>query len=490
MTQIIEQSLAGFDDYISKQMQVWPGPGLAVSIIKKGQVLNKCYGVCSVDSPGVVNPDTLFSIGSCTKAFTTMALGLLVQQGHLDWDTPIRKYMPDFELADKVASEQMTLRDLASHRSGLPRHDAMWYGSEFSREELYQRLRYIEPSKPFRYVFQYQNMMYMVAGHLIERVTGLTWEEFVAQNILHHLDMNHTTTDLGIVNNDANAASPHSGNAEKMTVIPHRSLGATAPAGAVYSSLNDMAKWMLLHMNAGKHNGEQFIDAEILREMHTAQMILPPIPEMVWRDYSEISLNTVGMGWAGLVYRGHTIVRHMGAIDGFVAQVAFIPDEDVAVIILSNMDGNLLPAILTFEVFDRMLGLESVPWSERLRSYVDNAGQEAVVARQKLAENRQTDRPHSHPLVDYAGSYEHAAYGTITIEHEDGQLTATRNTLEFIVEHYHYDTFLMTWTGMEETMLVNFYLNSDGDIKELHIPFEPTVDPIIFEKLKQNERND
>jgi CubicO group peptidase (beta-lactamase class C family) len=489
MTPITAQTLADFDEYIGEQMQVWPGPGLAVSIINKGEVLHKCYGVRSIESLETVNPDTLFSIGSCTKSFTTMALGLLVQQGNLAWDTPIRQYIPDFELADTVASEQMTLRDLASHRSGLPRHDVMWYGSSLSRKELYHRLRYLQPSKPFRYVFQYQNMMYMTAGYLIEQITGLTWEEFVAQNILCPLGMDRSTTDMAVVKNDDNAAQPHSGKTEGINVIPYYALDAVGPAGAIYSSLNDMAKWMLLHMNAGKHNGEQFIDSAILRTMHTAQIIMPPVPEMVWRDYPEISLNMSGLGWASLIYRGHSVVRHMGAIDGFVTQVAFIPAEDIAVIIMSNMNGNLLPAILTFELFDRLLGLDSIDWSGRFVAYMDDVQDRIAAAREQQVKNRQKDCPASHPLADYAGRYENPAYGVIQIEQHGTQLAAARDALEFTLTHYHYDTFVLENEKMEIPTLVTFYLNPAGQISELRVPFEPAVDPIVFERHRENEEN-
>lgn len=487
MAQKTEQMLPGFDHYIEKQMQVWHGPGLAVGIINKGEVLHKCYGVKSIESSDKVDSDTLFSIGSCTKAFTTMALGLLVENGELTWDTPIRRYISDFELEDKFASEQLTLRDLASHRSGLPRHDLMWYGSYATRAELYHRLRYLQPSKPFRYVFQYQNLMYMTAGLLIERITGLTWEEFVTQNILRPLNMERSTIDMTAVQNDTNAAAPHGGDAHNIMVIPHYSLGAVAPAGGIYSNLNDLTTWVQLHLSKGVHQGKQFIASDALQEMHNPQIILPPVPEMIWRDYPEITINTSGLGWAGFVYRGYTILRHMGAIDGFVAQVAFIPAEDVAVIVLSNMNGNILPAILNFEVFDRLLGLDPIDWSGRFATNRDDSQKKVAAMLDKLESAPQKNQTSSHSLVDYAGRYKHPAYGTIQIQLDGEQLTATRDQLAFTLTHYHYDTFTMATKDMALPLLVNFHLNTAGEINELHIPFEPAVDPIIFRREFDSE---
>ena len=477
------ESLEGdLDHFVGEQMRAWPGPGLALGIIYKGEVLHRCYGVRDVDTGEAVDSDTLFSIGSCTKAFTTMALGLLVQQGVLDWDRPIRAYLPDFQLWDPVATEQMTLRDLASHRSGLPRHDVMWYGSAFTREELYQRLRYLQPNKPFRYVFQYQNMMYMTAGYLIERVTGQTWEDFVTTHILNPLGMSRSTADMQAVETSANSARAHAGDADNQFTIPYYTLGAAGPAGAIYSNLNDMTTWIQLHLNGGGHGDQSFIDSGILKEMHSAQIIMPPVPEMVWRDYPEIPLNTSGMGWAGLIYRGYSVVRHMGSIDGFVAQVAFVPDEDIGVMIFSNMSGNLLPVILTFDVLDRLLRLEAIDWSGRLLAFKEKTLGQFEGLRQGQQQNRRQDRPASHPLEDYAGQYEHPAYGTMKVVCDDSGLRATRDHLAYTLTHYHYDTFEMANLIMPLPLLVSFGVNTSGDVDELRVPFEAAADPIVFKR--------
>jgi hypothetical protein len=214
--------------------------------------------------------------------------------------------------------------------------------------------------------------------------------------------------------------------------------------------------------------------------MHRPQIVMPPVPEMVWRDYPEIPLNASGLGWAGLIYRGHYVARHMGSIDGFVAQVAFVPGQDTGLIILTNMNGSLLPVILTFDLLDRLLGLEPVDWSARLQAYVAQGKAATEQAQAAHSANRQPDRPASHPLADYAGNYTHPAYGTLRIRHEGDRLTATRDMLTFTLTHYHYDTFELALPFAPVPLLATFNLNPRGAIDALRVPFEPAVDPIVF----------
>lgn len=485
MTSPIARILEGLDDYIDGQMRAWPGPGLAVGILYQGEVFHKGYGIRDVGTGEPVDSETLFSIGSCTKGFTTMALGLLIGQGALSWDTPIRRYLPDFELWDRTATEQLTLRDLASHRSGLPRHDLMWYGSAATREELYHRLCHLQPSKPFRYVFQYQNMMYMTAGVLIERVTGMTWEDYIAEHIFRPLNMTRTTTDMARVQAEPNSARPHSAGGDGIQQIPYYLLGAAGPAGAIHSTLNDMTTWLRLQLGTGQHNDQPFINAAILKEMHSPQVIMPPVPEMVWRDYPEIPVNAAGLGWGSMIYRGHFVARHMGSINGFVAQIAFLPEHDAGVMVFSNMDGNLLPVVVAFNLLDRLLGLEPLPWSERFRDYKAKAEHQLAAARQDLVTRRQAGHPPSHPLADYAGMYVHPAYGSLQIAHAENLLTATRDALEFTLTPYHYDTFELLQKGAELPLLASFSLNEQGEVGAIRVPFEPSVDPIVFTRSTQ-----
>lgn len=485
MTPPFDQILDGLDSYIDEQMRAWPGPGLAVGILSGSEVVHRGYGVRDVSSNEPIDSATLFSIGSCTKGFTTMALGLLIDQGALDWDTPLRRYLPDFELWDRTATEQLTLRDLASHRSGLPRHDLMWYGSAASREELVHRLRHLQPSKPFRYVFQYQNMMYVTAGLLIERVTGMAWEDFIAERIFRPLNMIRTTTDMARVQAEPNSAKPHGRGTNGIQQIPYYELGAAGPAGGIYSTLNDMTTWLRLQLDAGQYNGQPFIDAAILKEMHSPQVIMPPVPEMVWRDYPEISINASGMGWGSMIYRGHFVARHMGSINGFVAQISFLPEHNAGVMVFSNMDGNLLPVVVAFNLLDRLLGLEPLPWSERFCDFKAKVERQLESAREDLAANRQTGHPPSRPLAEYAGEYVHPAYGTLQITHADTTLTATRDALKFTLTPYHYDTFELLQESAELPVLASFCLNERGEIDAIRVPFEPSVEPIVFKRSAQ-----
>src|SRR4051794_22317400 len=230
-------------------MAKWHVPGAAVAVIYKGEViLSKGYGLRDVAKSLPVTPETLFAIGSCTKAFTSFDIALLVEEDKLNWDTPIREYLPDFRMFDPVASEQMTARDLTSHRGGLPRHDFLWYGSSFSREELYHRLRYLKPNKPFRSGYDYQNLMFMLAGYLVGKVAGTSWEAFTQQRILDRLGMSDTNFSVSVSETAANASLPYEFQDDTIKLIPFRNIDNVAPAGSINSTLVDMLKWLRLHM--------------------------------------------------------------------------------------------------------------------------------------------------------------------------------------------------------------------------------------------------
>ena len=259
-------------------MAKWQVPGAAVAVIYKGEVvLSQGYGLRDVAKNLPVTPETLFAIGSCTKAFTSFDIALLVEEGKLGWDTPIREYLPDFRMYDPVATEQMTARDITSHRSGLPRHDFLWYGSSFDREELYRRLQYLKPNKPFRSGYEYQNLMFMLAGYLVGKVTGTSWEAFTQQRILDRLGMSDTNFSVSVSETAANAALPYEFKDESVQAIPFRNIDNVAPAGSINSNLVDMVKWLALHMQGD----ESFLPGAALKQMHAPHTPIPVTPDQL-----------------------------------------------------------------------------------------------------------------------------------------------------------------------------------------------------------------
>ena len=475
--------LKNLDTYIQSEMQKWHVPGAAVAVIHGDTIIHqKGYGTRDIEKDDRVTPETLFAIGSCTKAFTTMALAQLVDDGKLDWDTPIRRYMPSFKLHDSVASDQMTARDLVSHRSGLPRHDMMWYGSSRSRWELFERLQYLVPSQPFRYVFQYQNLMYMVAGCLIESVTGQTWESFVQQRIFDPLGMKESVFSVITAEQSDNAAKPHEIEDEAAKRIPFRNIDAIGPAGSIHSNLPELATWLMMHMNGGQHNGQQFVSPENLKQMHQPWVVIPPVPQF---DFVEIQHNAYGLGWAQHIYRGRMRIRHTGGIDGFITDVSFMPNENLGVIVYNN-GGDSLSMSIAMHVYDCLLDQEPIDWRGRYKQVHDQAKAQVEEQTQKLKESQHPDTSLSHPLEAYTGTYEHPGYGLLSITRGDGKLRAEYNNLKFEMEHLHFDIFETKHELGETTppMPIAFTTGVDGAITQLTMQFEPAVDAIAFTRVQ------
>ena len=466
-------------EFINETMQEWKVPGLAIAIVKDNEIIFcEGFGLRNVKKGLKVTSKTLFAIGSCTKAFTTMAMSILVERGKLDWDKPVRNYLPTFKLYDSYATEHITPRDLVTHRSGLPRHDFVWYGSSFTRQELFERLQYLEPSQELRSVFQYQNLMYLAAGYLVAQIAESSWEEFVQQEILNPLSMKDSNFSVVKSQEADDFAFPYKEKDDEVKEILFRNIDASGPAGSINAHVTDMAKWLLLHLNQGKYDDKQIISPANLSQMHTPQFV---IPEPV--EYDEILHSAYGLGWGVTAYRGHNFIQHGGSIDGFSALTTLLPQDKIGVVILTNLNGTPLPSIVTFQICDRLLGLDEVPWNERIRKKVDEAKEAAAKAKQTTNSERKTGTHPSHPLEDYTGDFVHPAYGVVSIELNDQRLKATHNSIVSELQHYHYDVFELKLEHFDMTELVSFFMDTKGNITSLSIPWEPTVKDIIFTRM-------
>jgi CubicO group peptidase (beta-lactamase class C family) len=493
-------NLAGFDEYILDEINTYQVPGLAVAILHKGEIIHmKGYGLRDVDQNLPVTPETLFAIGSCSKAFTAMDTALLVEEGKLDWDTPIRHYLPWFKLQDPAASEQVTTRDLLCHRSGLPRHDFVWHNSTIPRRDMIESLRYLKPSKPLRYLYQYNNLLLMTAGYLVGEIAGTTWEDFTQQRILDKLGMSDTRFSVNDMKKSANASLPYSfeKNLPDSAILPsprsgegpgegfikeirYRNLDVIAPAGSINSNLVDMAKWLKMHMAGGKYDDGQFVREDLLKEMHAQQMVMPLVPDMPGYGYTEIERVCYALGWRIQTYRGYTLVWHTGGIDGFITMTSFMPNDDYGVLVFSNRSNTFIPITVTMNIYDRLLGLDVIPWSKRMQAKEDKAESDLKAELEKRAAARKPDAPTSHPLDDYVGEYRHPAYEKVTITRDGDALKATRNGIDYALTHYHYDTFELTNTHMGIFALSSFFNDDAGNVHQFTMPYEPTVEPIVF----------
>jgi CubicO group peptidase (beta-lactamase class C family) len=478
----------GFDDFMATIMQKWHVPGMAVAVVQDDAVIyQQGFGLRDVEQNLPVTPETVFAIGSSTKAFSAMALGILVDDGVLDWHKPIRHYMPDFELMDKFATERMTAIDLVTHRSGLPRHDLMWYNASRSRKEIIDRLKHLEPSKDFRTFMQYQNLMYMTAGYLVEVITGKTWEAFVQERIFEPLMMTSTNTSVADTQKGDNYALPYSKEEGKdRRPIPFRNIDTVGPAGSINSNAVDMANWLRLNLNNGKFGDKQIVSEDIITELQSKQMPLVKQAMMfpVLDNHPEVGQASYGMGWFIQNYRGTKWVHHGGAIDGFIAQVMMLPQKNMGVVCLSNLGGKHVPIAVGCNIFDRLLEKEPIDWDTMLEEFTNKMMGQIGEINKKLEDSRHPNTQPSHAdLSAYTGEYEHPGYGIFTVALEDNALKACYNGLEFAAEHLHYDVFALTREALPVKMPISFITGIDGNIAELRVQLEPAVKPLTFTRI-------
>jgi CubicO group peptidase (beta-lactamase class C family) len=485
-------TLDGLDEFVTQTMKDWKVPGLALAVIQDGKVvLLKGYGYRDMEKQLPVTPNTLFAIGSITKSFTVTTLGMEMDEGKVDWDKPVRDYLPTFKLYTPELTEQVTIRDLITHRTGLPRHDLIWYTSDFSRESILSRLQYLEPSKPLRSTFQYNNLMFMTAGYIAGQLNGTSWEDAITQRIFKPLGMTGTNFSELETQNSADFGQPYRKGSDLKAELkripfdaqcPNRC--AMGPAGEINSNVTDMSKYLLFHMNHGKVDGKQ-----LLSENNSVQMQIPQMVIQGASPYKEMGDTSYGMGFMISSYRGHKEVEHGGNIDGFSANLAFLPGERIGVVVLTNLDGNPVPNIVTMSVFDRLLGLDQIPWSQRLLASESGGKKAEQEAKDKGYSSRKLGTHTSHDLKDYAGDYSHPGYGMVTIEPDGDSLKITLNKISRKLEHYHYDIFQTPVDPLDnfEKMKVQFLTDLNGDISSISMPLQPDVKDIIFTRMPDRQ---
>jgi len=478
--------LVDFDAYVARVMQDWKVPGAAIAIVKDGKVVfSKGYGLRDVKNNLPVTEQTLFPIASITKSFTVATLGTLASEGKLDWDKPVREYLPDFRLDDDVLTARVTPRDLVTHRTGLPRHDATWYRSGLTREEMYARLRYLEPNRDLRREFQYNNLMFMTAGYLAGKLAGSSWEDAVRARIFQPLGMRSSGFDFGGTFKSATDVAHAYRKDDKE--IPHEvpiypGDPALGPAGAIVSNLSDMTQYLLMYLNHGKHGDRQIVSEADIRQMISPQMVMRSAdldPELGYANY--------GMGLFVTTYRGHKFVQHGGNLDGFSLLISFLPDDNIGSVILLNMDGSSLREVISYDINDRMLGLEPLDWSKReLDRYLafKKSDQEA---REKNYVPRRENTQFSHPIDEYVGEYSNPAYGTIEVARaaNDRDLKITFHTMQSTAQHWHYDVWRVPHDPLDLLQETEIMFNTgwQGDISSLSCSLEPNVHDIVFTRM-------
>ncbi len=466
-----EAPLNGFDDYVNKALRDWEVPGLAIAIIKDDRiVLAKGYGVRKLGDPTPVNERTLFAIGSSSKAFTAAAIAMLVDEGKLKWDDPVTKYLPDLVLYDPYVTRELTVRDLLSHRSGLERGDFLWYGTEYDRDEILRRARYLKPTWSLRSTFGYQNLMFLAAGQLVARVNGKSWDEFIRQRIFMPLGMTASNTSIKDLKNSDNVASPHAKIEDKIEVIPWRNIDNIAPAGSINSNVVDMAQWVRLQLAQGEYQKQRLLSSGTAKEMQTSQTVIraePPFSLL----YPEAHFLNYGLGWFLQDYRGEFVAMHTGSIDGMVAIVGLLPAHDVGVVVLANRDHAELRHAIMWRVFDAYLGVPERDWSSEMRAMYDSMAAQARSRADARENERIAGTTPSLALDMYAGSYADSLYGTLGVKRRGAALVIDFGPGRMAdLEHWHHDTFRATWRDPAlGRSFATFDLNHDGTVRSVRI---------------------
>ena len=423
-------------------MQEFKVPGVSVGVIRNAAVvISKGYGWRDVDKRLPMTPRTIMPIGSCTKSFTVTLMAILSDRGKLDWREPVRTYLPDFQLRDPVATELMTPTDLVDHLSGLPRHERMGYGRSRSREDIYRRLRFLEPSQSFRQGWQYNNLMYMTAGYLLEKLASKPWDALLREEIFVPLGMHRSSASVQEITDTDDHSLPYMEIDGKVATVPYRSFDYVRPAGAINSNIEEMLRYIQMHIDQGEHQGKQIISRRMARQMQSLHAAMPV--ELASTD-PELGPGGYGLGVNVSSYRGHKLVAHPGDVDGFAALMSWMPDDRIGVVVITNLSGtNPLPSLLQRNLYDRLLALAPVDWYGRTKKQLAETEQRRKQAEAEHAAERVPGTSPSHPLSAYVGTYEHPGYGIVQIAQQRDQLVLALDQWTVPLEHYHYDVFQM-----------------------------------------------
>jgi CubicO group peptidase (beta-lactamase class C family) len=459
-------------------------PGLAIAIVEGENVtFAQGFGVKAIGKSDAVDADTIFPSGSTGKAFTVAALGILVDQGKIGWDDKVIDHLPGFQMYDPWVTREMTIRDLLVHRSGLGlgAGDLLFVPrTNLTRAESVRRLRYIKPATSFRSGFAYDNVLYMVAGQLIESVTGKTWEQFMAEQVLRPAGMLHSTADAQARFAEANRAQPHArmdggfrGIGKQEMLDERDELGRTAaPAGGLAISANDFARWLSIQLHAGElpgHAGRLF-SAAAHEQMWTPVVLQPIDPRPDALKLTQPNFYTYALGWDVMDYRGSKVIWHSGAVFGFLTAVMLIPDRHIAFSIQINSEDGQIIRGLMYELLDHYLGLPRTDWVERYQAEKKRRVGEALTALKAQTAQPAAVGP-SLPLERYTGTFADPWYGNIEVTQVDGKLAIDFKStprMSGTLEHWQYDTFVTHLTDKSiEPAYVTFGLGADGGIERV-----------------------
>lgn len=467
-----------FDGYVARAVRDWNVPGLAIAVVQNDSVVFlKGYGVRTLGAPDPVTVHTRFANASTTKAFTALAVALLVDSGKLGWDDRVIDRLPGFVLQPPYATQELTLRDLLTHRVGFSDPGSLWYGREFDYPEMLRRLRFVPPESSLRSHFAYNNVTYATAGVIAGHAAGQSWDDLVTSRILVPLGMTETVTQAKGLAGIADVAAPHDYIDDTLRPLGPAGIGlvdALAPAGSMYSSVTDMAQWLRFLLDSGRVAGRRLVSARSFAELFRPQTIIGPNDGFYpTARLTKPHFTAYGFGWFLEDYRGEFVAFHTGSIDGTVAIVGLIPDRRVGVVVFANRDHAEVRHALMYRAFDVALGggAPRRDWSADLRALYDSLRDAGRAAQREAQSHRILNTALSVPLERYAGTYRDSLFGDVVIRVDGARLVAVVSPfLTADLEHWHYDVFRLRWRNRWiQSSLAGFHIGPDGTVSAVDL---------------------
>lgn len=491
-TNVVEQ-IPGIDSLLNQVLKDQNIAGFAVAVVKDNQVIySKGFGYRDLENKKPVTPNTLFAIGSSTKAFTSGLLGLLEKDGKLKLDDKATSLLPQLQFYNNEMNNQVTVRDLMAHRTGLSRYDYSWLlFNTANRDSIISRVKYMQPTSGVREKWFYNNFMFLAQGMITEKLSGKTWEHNIKEKFFDPLEMTRSNTSMTTFKADSDASLPY------MTVkdsvikkIDYYDINGMGPAGSINSSVNDMANWLKVWISGGTFKGKEILPQSYIKEAASSQMVMHgALPS----KQDDIFLANYGLGWMIGSYRGHYAVEHGGNINGFSANVAFYPTDGLGIVVLTNQNVSPVPEIVTQSIADRMFKLKPIDWNGDAKKAAAAVRENNKAEKANEKKNLILNTSPSHALSNYVGSFENPAYGLMKIVNEKNQLYANVAENKLLLKHLHYDVFepkSVDKKGVVDTAesktLFNFASNNAGKISGVTLQLDPDKEPVLFAFKAEN----
>ncbi|MFD1061721.1 serine hydrolase [Winogradskyella litorisediminis] len=486
-----DKRLKGVEKQLNSILETSKAPGFAVAVVEGDKIIYaKGFGYSDFENKVPADANTLYAIGSSTKAFTSSLLGLLREDKKLSFDDSPLKHVPELRFFNDEMNNTIIIKDLMRHTTGLPRHDAAWYYfPSQNKDSLVMRIAHQEPFTGVRQQWYYNNFGFLLQGVITERLTNKTWEENIEEKFFKPLEMNRSKTKISGMKSSSNAAFGYGLDSDRnIEKSDYYDIAGMSPAGSINSSVNDVSNWLITWINNGKFKGKQIIPEDYIQEAISSQAVVSSGKPS--EKLPDIHFSNYGYGWFLKSYKGHYMVEHGGNINGFSASVGFYPSDKIGIVVLVNQDASAVPGLVRNTIADYILEVEKTPWADNYKEDLEKAlkAQKEVMEDSELSNVKNT-KP-SHASVDYTGLYENKGYGKFEIILDNDSLVTTLNNEKLFLHHVHYDTFeLVDYSEGKidedefgKSLKVNFKINETGDVESLTASIEPTTDAIVFKR--------